>query len=47
MERVGGLSKRLDYKVKTENYNKNQKLIKEEWVQDLMEIVRKNQKQIQ
>jgi len=33
------LSKRLDWKVGTENDNENQKLIKEDWVQGMMEVV--------
>ena len=39
MEKVNGLSRKLDWKVEVENDNKNQKLIKEEWVWYLMEIV--------
>jgi len=33
------LSRRLDWKVGVENDNKNQKLIKEEWIRGMMEVV--------
>ena len=32
MEKMNGLSKRLDWKVGVKNNNDNQKLIKEEWI---------------
>ena len=35
MRKADGLSKRLDWKVGIENDNKNQKLIKEEWICNL------------
>jgi len=39
MEKVNRLSKKPDWKVGIENDNKNQKLIKEEWVQGMTEVV--------
>ena len=39
MEKADSLSRRLDWKVGVENDNKNQKLIKEEWVRGMMEVV--------
>jgi len=32
MEKVNGLSRRPDWKMRIKNDNENQKLIKEEWV---------------
>jgi len=32
IEKADGLSRRLDWKIGTENDNENQKLIKEEWI---------------
>ena len=39
MKKVDSLNRRLDWKVGVENDNKNQKLIKEEWVREMMEVV--------
>ena len=39
IEKADGLSRSPDQKVGTENDNKNQNLIKEEWIQEMMEIV--------
>ena len=39
MEKENRLSKRLDWKIGMENGNNNQKLIKEEQIQRMMEIV--------
>ena len=39
MEKVDSLSRRLDWKVGVENDNENQKLIKEEWVRGMIEVV--------
>ena len=39
MEKANGLSRRLNQKIETENDNENQKLIKEEWVQEMIEVV--------
>ena len=39
MEKANGLSRRLNQKIGTENDNENQKLIKEEWVQEMIEVV--------
>ena len=39
MEKTNRLSRRLDLKVGVEHNNKNQKLIKEEWVREMMEVV--------
>jgi len=33
------LSWRLDLKVRVENDNKNQKLIKDKWIRDMMEVI--------
>jgi len=39
IEKTNKLSKRSDWKKKVENDNENQKLIKEEWVRGMMEVV--------
>ena len=39
MEKVDSLSRRPDWKVEVENDNENQKLIKEEWVREMIEVV--------
>ena len=39
MEKADRLSRRPDWKVWVENDNKNQKLIKEEWICSLTEVV--------
>jgi len=39
MGKVDGFSKRLDWNVKVENNNKNQKVVKEEWIQSLVKVV--------
>ena len=39
MKKVDSLNRRLDWKVGVENDNENQKLIKEEWVREMMEVV--------
>jgi len=39
MEKTNKLSKRSDWKKKVENDNENQKLIKEEWVRGMIEVV--------
>ena len=39
MEKADILSRRPDWKVWVENDNKNQKLIKEEWICSLTEVV--------
>jgi len=39
MEKTNKLSKRSDWKKKVENDNENQKLIKEEWVREMIEVV--------
>jgi len=39
MEKTDGLSRRLDLKVGVENNNEYQKLIKEDWIRGMMEIV--------
>jgi len=39
MKKVDSLSRRLDWKVGVENDNENQKLIKEEWVRGMIEVV--------
>ena len=39
MKKADGLSRRLNQKIGTENDNENQKLIKEEWVQEMIEVV--------
>ena len=40
MGKIDGLSKKLGWKVGVENNNKNQKLIKEEQICDLTEVVK-------
>ena len=37
--KTNGLSKKLDWKVGVEKDNENQKLIKEEWIHSLAEVV--------
>jgi len=39
MKKMNSLNRRLDWKVEVENDNENQKLIKEEWVREMMEVV--------
>jgi len=39
MRKANRLSKRLDWKVKVENDNENQILIKKEWIHSLAEVV--------
>jgi len=39
IEKVDRLSKKPDLKVEIENNNENQKLIKEEWIREMMEVV--------
>ena len=39
MGKADGLNRRPDLKKRTENENKNQKLIKEEWIREIMEVV--------
>jgi len=39
MEKVDSLDRRPDWKVGVENDNEDQKLIKEEWVREIMEVV--------
>ena len=39
MEKADGLSKRLDWRVGTENDNNNQTLIKEQWIHSLVEVI--------
>jgi len=39
MEKPDSLSKKLDWKIGIENNNENQKLIKEEWIRGIMEVV--------
>ena len=39
MEKADGLSRRSDWKVGVEKNNKYQKLIKEEWICSLVEVV--------
>jgi len=39
MGKADGLCKRLDLKIGMENDNENQKLIKEEWIQEMIEVV--------
>jgi len=39
MGKIDGLSKKLDWKVEVEKDNKNQKLIIEEWIHSLTEVV--------
>jgi len=39
MKKANRLSRRLYWKVGVENNNENKKLIKEEWIQELVEVV--------
>jgi len=39
IEKVNRLSKKPDLKVEIENNNENQKLIKEEWIRKIIEVV--------
>ena len=39
IEKIDGLSRRLDWKVGVKNDNENKKLIKEEWIWKLVEVV--------
>ena len=39
MGKADGLSRRLDLKAEVENDDENQKLIKEEWVREMIEVV--------
>ena len=39
MEKADKLSRRLDTKVEIENNNENQKLIKKEWIREMIEVV--------
>ena len=39
IKKTDRLSRRLDLKVGMENNNKNQKLIKEEWIRRIIEVV--------
>ena len=39
MRKANGLSRRQDQKVGIEKDNRNQKLIKEEWIHNLSEVV--------
>ena len=39
IEKVDRLSKKPDLKVGIENNNENQKLIKEEWIREMIEVV--------
>ena len=39
MEKANRLSRRLDLKMRIENDNKNQKLIKEKWIREIIEAV--------
>ena len=39
MEKVNGLSRRLDWKVGIKKNNENQILIKEQWIYNLAEVV--------
>ena len=39
MRKVDGLSRRLDLKIGMENDNKNQKLIREKWIQSMIKVV--------
>ena len=39
MRKVDGLSRRPDLKIGMENDNKNQKLIREKWIQSMMKVV--------
>ena len=40
IEKTNGLSRRLDWKLDTENNNKNQILIKEQWIYNLAKEIR-------
>ena len=44
IEKTNGLSRRLDWKLDTENNNKNQILIKEQWIYNLAKVVIKELK---
>ena len=46
IEKVDRLSKRPNLKVEIENDNKNQKLIKEEWIRGMMEVIVEEPKMI-
>ena len=39
MEKADKLSRRIDLKVEIENNNENQKLIKKEWIREMIEVV--------
>jgi len=39
MRKTDSLSRRLDWKMGIENNNENQKLVKEEWIRGIMEVV--------
>ena len=39
MGKADDLSRRLDWKMRVEKNNENQKLIKEEWIKGIMEVV--------
>ena len=39
MRTINGLSRRLDWKISVKKDNENQKLIKEEWIHNLTEVV--------
>ena len=39
IRKADGLSRRLDLKMEVENNNKNQNLIKEEWIREIIEVV--------
>ena len=39
MRKVDGLSRRPDLKIGMENDNKNQKLIREKWIQSMIKVV--------
>jgi len=39
MRKADGLSRRSDWKIGTEKDNDNQKLIKEEWVKGIIEVI--------
>jgi len=39
MEKVDGLSRRLDWKVGVENNNDNQVFIKDNWIHSIQEVV--------
>ena len=44
IRKADGLSKRLDLKMEVENNNKNQKLIKKEWIRGIIEVIIKGLK---